>query len=194
MDGCFFFFCARGCQQGDRTMQKETEETKETKETIESQNPLSYIKLVQVAHQRVVQQVSVHLRLDEDEVDKDDDKVVLDILVAEPAAVATDRQPDVVPAGPVAGTRVLRPERLHRVLALDADGHRERERERERGGWPIGGGGKQLRDAFYPRAPARKGEMGARSSTAHSPSRGQVVDVAGLVAVAGRVSTFDWFC
>lgn len=37
--------------------------------------------------------------LDEDEVDEDDDKVVLDILVAEAAAVFTHRQTDVVAAG-----------------------------------------------------------------------------------------------
>lgn len=71
-----------------------------------------------------MQQVAVDLRLDEDEVDKDDDKVMLNILVAELAAVATNGQPDIVSAGLVTRARVLGPERLDWVLALDADGHR----------------------------------------------------------------------
>lgn len=71
-----------------------------------------------------MQQVAVHLRLDEDEVDKDYDKVVLNILVAKLTAVAAHSQSDVMAAGLVTGTRVLGPERLDRVLTLDADGHR----------------------------------------------------------------------
>jgi hypothetical protein len=45
-----------------------------------------------------MQQMAVNLGLDEDEVDEEDDKVMLDVLVAEAAAVATHGQPDVVPA------------------------------------------------------------------------------------------------
>lgn len=70
-----------------------------------------------------MQQVAVDLGLDEDEVDEEDDEVVLDVLVAEPAAVLAHRQPDVVPARRVPRPRVLRPEGLDRVPALDADGH-----------------------------------------------------------------------
>jgi len=62
-----------------------------------------------------------HLRLDQDQVDKQHDKVVLDILVAEAAAVLAHRQPDVVPARLVAAA--LAPERLDRVPAFYADGH-----------------------------------------------------------------------
>lgn len=70
-----------------------------------------------------MQQVAVHLGLDEDEVDEQHDEVVLDVLVAEPAAVLAHRQPDIVPARRVARPLVLRPERLHRRPALDADRH-----------------------------------------------------------------------
>lgn len=56
-------------------------------------------KLVLVLHQRVVQQVAVDLGLDQDEVDEQHDKVVLDVLVAEAAAVLAHRQADVVAAG-----------------------------------------------------------------------------------------------
>lgn len=83
----------------------------------------TYIKLVALAHERVVQQMPIHLGLDEDEVDEEDNEVVLDVLVAEATAVLAHRQPDVVPARRVTGARVLRPQRLHRVPALDADGH-----------------------------------------------------------------------
>ena len=55
--------------------------------------------------------------------DEDDDEVVLDVLVAEAAAVLADRQPDVVAARRVPRALVLRPERLDRRPALDADRH-----------------------------------------------------------------------
>lgn len=48
---------------------------------------------------------------------------MLDILVAELAAVATHSEADVVPASLVPCSRVLRPERLDGVSAFDADGH-----------------------------------------------------------------------
>lgn len=67
------------------------------------------VELVAVPHQSVVQQVPVDLRLDQDEVDEQDDIVVFDILVAEPAAVPAHREADVVPTGLVTGARVLRP-------------------------------------------------------------------------------------
>ncbi len=70
-----------------------------------------------------MQQVAVDLGFDEDKVDEEDDEVVLDVLVAEAAAVLAHRQPDVVPARRVARPLVLRPERLHRRPALDADRH-----------------------------------------------------------------------
>lgn len=82
-----------------------------------------------------MQQVAVDLGLDENQVDEDDDKVVFDILVAELAAVAAYCQSDVVAAGLVTGARVLGPECLDGVLALDADGHFDSKigvKERER--------------------------------------------------------------
>lgn len=63
-----------------------------------------------------------HLRLDKNQVDKHDHKVMLDILVAKVAARPAHRQPDVVPLGP-RRAGVFRPQRLHGVPALDADGH-----------------------------------------------------------------------
>lgn len=70
-----------------------------------------------------MQQVAVDLGLDEDEVDEEHHEVVLDILVAEAPALLAHRQPDVVSARRVPGSRVLRPQRLDRVPALDADRH-----------------------------------------------------------------------
>lgn len=64
-----------------------------------------------------------YLWLDQDQVDEEHDKVMLDVLVAEAAAVAAHCQADVVAARLVARTRVLRPQRLDRVPALDADRH-----------------------------------------------------------------------
>lgn len=64
-----------------------------------------------------------YLRLDENQVDKEHDKVMLDVLVAEAPALAAHRQPDVVAARLVARARVLRPQRLDRVPALDANRH-----------------------------------------------------------------------
>lgn len=81
------------------------------------------VEAVAVAHQRVVQQVAVDLGLDQHQVDEEHHVVVLDVLVAEAAAVLAHRQPDVVPAARPARRAVLRPERAHRVPALDADGH-----------------------------------------------------------------------
>lgn len=63
----------------------------------------------------------IHLRLDEDQVDEQHDKVMLDVLVAEAAAVAADGQADVMASGFVAGARA--PESAHWVAAFDADGH-----------------------------------------------------------------------
>ena len=67
------------------------------------------VELVALAHEGVVQQVAVNLGLDEDEVDEEHHEVVLDVLVAEAAAVLAHRQPDVMPARRVARARVLRP-------------------------------------------------------------------------------------
>jgi hypothetical protein len=47
-----------------------------------------------------------HLRLDQNQVDEEHDKIMLDILVAEASTFAADGQADVVAAGLVAGARV----------------------------------------------------------------------------------------
>lgn len=60
----------------------------------------TYVKLVSIPHQRVVQQMPIYLRLDQDQVDEQDDVVMLDIFVAEAAAVLADREADVVAARP----------------------------------------------------------------------------------------------
>ena len=65
--------------------------------------------------------VATHLRFDQDQVDKQHDEIVLDVLVAEAAAVLAHRQPDVVATRLVAAA--LAPERLDGVPALYADGH-----------------------------------------------------------------------
>lgn len=64
---------------------------------------LTYSKLVIIPHQGIVQQMPVNLGLDQDEVDEEDDEVMLDVFVAKPAAILAHRQPDIVPAGLVAG-------------------------------------------------------------------------------------------
>ena len=70
-----------------------------------------------------MQQVPINLGLDEDQVDEQDHEVVLDILVAEAAAVPAHREPDVMPARFVAGARILRPQRLDGVPAFNAHRH-----------------------------------------------------------------------
>lgn len=67
--------------------------------------------------------MTVDLRFDQDEIDKEDDKVMLYIFVAEPTTVLAHRQPDIMPTGLVSSTRVLRPQRRDWVSALNADGH-----------------------------------------------------------------------
>jgi len=52
----------------------------------------------QVGRLDVEEGSSAYLRLDEDQVDEEHDKVMLDILVAEAAAVLAHRQPNVVAA------------------------------------------------------------------------------------------------
>lgn len=84
------------------------------------------VELVVVPHQGVVQQVAVDLGLDEHQVDEEHDVVMLDVFVAEAAAVAAHRQADVVAARLVAGARVLGPQRLDGVAAFYADRHRGR--------------------------------------------------------------------
>lgn len=100
--------------------------------------------VVRVAHEGVVEEMSVdlfgasvtclprgpvgrggtgYLGLDEDHIDEEHDKVMLDILVAEATTVLTHRQPDVVAAARVPRPRVLRPQRLDGMPTLDTDGH-----------------------------------------------------------------------
>jgi hypothetical protein len=50
---------------------------------------------------------------------------MLDILVAEAAAVATDSKSNIVSTRLVPCARICCPQRLHRVPAFDADGHLE---------------------------------------------------------------------
>lgn len=92
----------------------------------------TYIKSIAVSHQRVMQQVSIdlvpnnvspprslprpctppsqtHLWLDQNQVDEQHDKIMLDIFITKVPAVATHRQPDVVAARLIARARVLRP-------------------------------------------------------------------------------------
>lgn len=64
-----------------------------------------------------------YLGLYKNQIDEQYDKVMLDILVAEAAAVATHGESDIVSAGLVPCARVCRPERLDRVPALNTNGH-----------------------------------------------------------------------
>lgn len=67
----------------------------------------------------------VDLRLDEDQVHKQNHEIMLDIFVTEPSAVFAYRQADVVAADlvPISSARVLGPQRFHGVPTLDADWH-----------------------------------------------------------------------
>ena len=69
----------------------------------------THIKAVAIAHQCVMEQVPIDLGFDEDQVDEQHDKVVLDILVAEATAFTADSQTDVVPARLVPGARIRGP-------------------------------------------------------------------------------------
>lgn len=85
---------------------------------------LAHIKPIIIAPKPIEQEVSVHLccllaciftllvsspsylRFDKHEVDKDHDKVILDIFVGEPLAARTLRQSDAFALGAVIGTTV----------------------------------------------------------------------------------------
>lgn len=60
--------------------------------------------------------MQTNLGFDKNQVNEQDDVIMLDIFVAEAAAVLADGQPDVVAAGP-------RPQRLNRMTAFYADRH-----------------------------------------------------------------------
>lgn len=54
-------------------------------------------------------QASIYLRFDEDQIDKENDKVVLYIFIAKVAAFAADSETNQVAIGLVIGSRVLCP-------------------------------------------------------------------------------------
>jgi len=64
-----------------------------------------------------------HLRLDQHEIDKQHDIVMLDVLVGEPFTVGTLRQPDPFAERAVVGLAVRRVESGDRVGTCDADWH-----------------------------------------------------------------------
>lgn len=68
-----------------------------------------------------MEEVAEDLGLNEDEVDEEDDKVMLDVFVGEAAAVLADGEAHAVVF--VVGAGVLRVQRLDGVAAFDADGH-----------------------------------------------------------------------
>jgi hypothetical protein len=67
----------------------------------------------------------IDLRLDKHEVNEEHDKVMLDILVAEATAVATDGETDAVAAGFVASAGA--PQGANRRATFYADGHCRRQ-------------------------------------------------------------------
>lgn len=81
------------------------------------------IKLVVGAHQRIVQQVPVYLRLDEHEVNEEHHEIVLDIFVAETPTVFAYCQAHPVARGLVVCAGVLCVQRLNWITAFNADGH-----------------------------------------------------------------------
>ena len=56
-----------------------------------------------------MEEMSVDLRLDQDEVDEEHDEVMLHVLIAESSAFSTDRETNVVPTRLITGSRVGRP-------------------------------------------------------------------------------------
>ena len=68
--------------------------------------------------------MSTHLRLNQHQVNKQHHKIMLDIFVTKPPTLATNRQPNIMPARLIPRpSRILRPQRLDRMPALDADWH-----------------------------------------------------------------------
>lgn len=58
-----------------------------------------YVKLIPLSHQRIVQQMPVNLRLDQDQIDEYDHEVMLDIFIAEMPTILAYRQSHALAAG-----------------------------------------------------------------------------------------------
>lgn len=67
--------------------------------------------------------VMAYLRLDQDEVDEQHDKIMLDVFVSEPLASWTLCQPDALSQGAIVGFAVGSVERPQRISALNAYRH-----------------------------------------------------------------------
>jgi hypothetical protein len=81
----------------------------------------THVEAVPIAHQRVVEEMPIDLRLDEDEVDEEHDKVMLYVLIAETTAITTDGESDAVAAGLVSCARA--PQCANWRATFYADGH-----------------------------------------------------------------------
>ena len=83
------------------------------------------------------------MRLDQNQINEQHHKVVLDVLVGELLAAWALRQAHAFAQRPVVGFRVLCVQRLHGVAALDTDGHgataigREARRVQRWGVWSL---------------------------------------------------------
>lgn len=69
----------------------------------------TYIKAVIVLHQGIVKQMSVNLRLDQNQVNEEHYKIMLNVFITEVAAVSTHSQANIVAARFVVGFRVFGP-------------------------------------------------------------------------------------
>jgi len=68
------------------------------------------------------EEISTHLRLDQDQINKQNHKVMLDIFITESPAILAHSQPDIVARRLIAAS--FAPECLDWVAALDAYRHR----------------------------------------------------------------------
>jgi hypothetical protein len=78
-------------------------------------------------------QRSADLRLDQDQVDEQDDKVMFDVFVGEAATLRTLGQTHAFAQGSVVGLAVLGVEGIDGMSAFDADGHRPDESGSQKG-------------------------------------------------------------
>ena len=83
----------------------------------------TYIELIPLSHQSIVQQMPVHLRLDQHQINEQDYGIVLNVFVAEAAAVLADREAHSMAGGFVVGAGVFGVQSLDGIAALYADRH-----------------------------------------------------------------------
>jgi len=83
----------------------------------------TYVKSIVLATKPVEEEVPVHLRLDQDQVNEQHDEVMLDVFVGKPLAARTLGEPDAFAQRPVIRLAVCRVQLVDRIATLNTYGH-----------------------------------------------------------------------